>query len=397
VGSKVGDLTLEPIEDSGFGIAEAARPIHDGVEYRLLVRWRSADHAEDFARRRLLLEGFREVAVAHLQLLEQAHILDGDGGLMGEGFEQLDLSVREGADLSPEYPDHPERNPFTEERRDQNRAVPPTALELLANGVFLVGFGRQVVNVDGAAIDDGPARHGVPSDRERLGERNRAGPRPMPCRNTHNVPVDSGHYDVRSLTEPGGILNDRLEHRSEICGRARDDMQDLSRCRLLFQGLGELPVARLQVREEAHVLDRDDGLVGEGLQERDLAVGEWSGNQTGGTDGAYHLPFLQHRGSERTAKAGHSGQSPVGVFRVVEEGRDMGDGLRQDRPASHASSVRPSRKPLPHCLGTCRVEVYKRSDVHQLAIECDDESLISPAQSHRAVGDRIEYRLHLGR
>src|SRR5262249_59936383 len=96
---------------------------------------------------------------------------------------------------------------------------------------FLVGFRGDVVNVDGAAIDDGPARYGLPRDRERLGERNRAGPRPMPCRNTQDVPVDAGNYDVRSLTEPGGILNDRLEHRSEVCGRARDHMQDLSRCR----------------------------------------------------------------------------------------------------------------------------------------------------------------------
>src|SRR5882724_751010 len=88
VGSKVGDLTLEPIEDSGFGIAEAARPIHDGVEYRLLVRWRSADHAEDFARRRLLLEGFREVAVARPQLAEEPHVLDGDHSLGCKGLHE---------------------------------------------------------------------------------------------------------------------------------------------------------------------------------------------------------------------------------------------------------------------------------------------------------------------
>ena len=33
-------------------------------------------------------------------------------------------------------------------------------------------------------------------------------------------------------------------------------------------------VARLQLLEEPHVLDRDDRLVGEGLEQRDLLVGE---------------------------------------------------------------------------------------------------------------------------
>ncbi len=65
-----------------------------------------------------------------------------------------------------------------------------------------------------------------------------------------------------------------LEHRSEICGRARDDMQDLSRCRLLFQGLGEVAVACLEFLEQPDVLNGDGGLVGEGLQKGDLPLRE---------------------------------------------------------------------------------------------------------------------------
>jgi hypothetical protein len=44
----------------------------------------------------LLLEGLREVAIADLQLLEQADVLDGDDGLVGEGRDQLDLSSAKG-------------------------------------------------------------------------------------------------------------------------------------------------------------------------------------------------------------------------------------------------------------------------------------------------------------
>ena len=53
------------------------------------------DDPQDLAGRRLLLEGLGEVAVARLELLEQADVLDGDDGLVGEGLEQGDLAVRE--------------------------------------------------------------------------------------------------------------------------------------------------------------------------------------------------------------------------------------------------------------------------------------------------------------
>ena len=47
--------------------------------------------------------------------------------------------------------------------------------------------------------------------------------------------------------------------------------------RLLLQRLGEVGVPGLQLREQPRVLDGDDRLVGEGLEQRDLAVGERAG------------------------------------------------------------------------------------------------------------------------
>ena len=43
---------------------------------------------------------------------------------------------------------------------------------------------------------------------------------------------------------------------------------------LLLERLGQLAVPRLELLEQPHVLDRDHRLVGEGLQQRDLRVGE---------------------------------------------------------------------------------------------------------------------------
>ncbi len=53
--------------------------LHDGVEYRLRVGDRSADHAQHLRRRRLLLERF-------LRLVEEAHVLERDHRLFGEGL-----------------------------------------------------------------------------------------------------------------------------------------------------------------------------------------------------------------------------------------------------------------------------------------------------------------------
>jgi len=52
----------------------------------LNVGGRGGNRAEDGARRLLLLERFAKFAVACLHFLEQAHILDGDYGLVGEGL-----------------------------------------------------------------------------------------------------------------------------------------------------------------------------------------------------------------------------------------------------------------------------------------------------------------------
>ena len=85
------------VEREHVGELRAAEPqdrIRDRVEHRLHIGLRPADHAQDVAGRRLLLERFGEVAVARLELLEQPHVLDRDDRLVGEGLQQCDLRIR---------------------------------------------------------------------------------------------------------------------------------------------------------------------------------------------------------------------------------------------------------------------------------------------------------------
>ena len=50
-------------------------------------------------RRSQLFQRFCQFARARFHTFEQPHILDGDHGLVGKGFNQLDLLVMNGRDL----------------------------------------------------------------------------------------------------------------------------------------------------------------------------------------------------------------------------------------------------------------------------------------------------------
>jgi hypothetical protein len=55
--------------------------------------------------------------------------------------------------------------------------------------------------------------------------------------------------------------------------------------------------------EESHVLDRDDDLVGEGLEQLDLVVREWPDDHPGDADDADADAVADHRDEEHAAEA----------------------------------------------------------------------------------------------
>jgi len=92
------DIALDAIDHGVEGLAEPSGALRDGVEHRLHVGRRTADNAQDLAGGRLLFQGLADLgvsvcegAVLFLELGEQAHVLDGDDGLVGKGLEQANL------------------------------------------------------------------------------------------------------------------------------------------------------------------------------------------------------------------------------------------------------------------------------------------------------------------
>ena len=85
-------ITIDATDHASVASHKPRGVLGDGIQHRLNIRRRAGDHAQDLARRRLLLQRF-------LEFLEQPHVLDGDDRLVGEGLEQLDLLVGEGPHL----------------------------------------------------------------------------------------------------------------------------------------------------------------------------------------------------------------------------------------------------------------------------------------------------------
>src|SRR5262249_49027508 len=79
----------------------------DNVEHWLGVGLGATDRTQHFTRGRLPGERPGQLCVAHLKLLEQPDVLDGDDGLVREGLEQLDFAFVIGLHMSSRDSDRP--------------------------------------------------------------------------------------------------------------------------------------------------------------------------------------------------------------------------------------------------------------------------------------------------
>ena len=86
--------------------------------------------------------------------------------------------------------------------------------------------------------------------------------------------VDAHDQDVGRPAVSSRGADDGLEDGLDVRGRARDRAQDLAGRLLLLERLGKIAVAGVHFPEQADVSDGNDGLVGKGLEERDLRIRE---------------------------------------------------------------------------------------------------------------------------
>jgi hypothetical protein len=166
---------------------------------------------------------------------------------------------------------------------------------------FQLGVIPNVRNVNGAAGENRPAGRALPGDRHRKQSPQEIAVLAVDI--VDGIEVKPGavvHVDGPglSLTQSSGALRDRVEHGLDIGRRAADDTQDLARRRLLLKRLRQVAITGLQLLEQPHILDGDDGLVGEGLEQGDLAVREEPGLDAPEADRANRDTFAHQRDAE---------------------------------------------------------------------------------------------------
>ena len=88
----------------------------------------------------------------------------------------------------------------------------------------------------------------------------------------HSVALVESQHHVVNAANPRRALDDGVEHRLHVGGRAADDAEHLGGRRLMLQRLAQFCVALLNLFEQADILDRDHCLVGEGFEKFDLFV-----------------------------------------------------------------------------------------------------------------------------
>src|SRR5262245_14731971 len=116
-------------------------------------------------------------------------------------------------------------------------------------------------------------------------------------------------------------------------------------------GLGERQVLLLQLREQPHVLNGDDGLVGEGLEEFDLFIQErpWRGaSYRNGADGS---ALSQHGDTENASIAYRAAQGRILELRVKLGVWHVDDRAVENRPRRAKGPGWPRREYAP-----CRFE-----------------------------------------
>src|SRR5262245_4933402 len=268
-------LTLEAKNGGMGGPAEACGTLGHDVHDRLEVGRRAGDDSQDLGGGGLLLEGLGQLAISGLELREQADVLDGDDRLVSEGFRQLDLLVGECLYLAPSQGDDADWNPFAQEWRGEQRPSRESGPTLAFHRSWVLLLSqRYVLDLDRLAIMHCSPSHTRESQDDTPTNRYWHWNETMLRDESEGLAFQAVDRGIGRAAEPRCTHSHDVHHGLEIGRGAGDDPQDLRGGRLLLEGLGQLAVPGLELREEPYVFDGDDRLIGEGLRQRDLFIRE---------------------------------------------------------------------------------------------------------------------------
>ena len=210
-----------------------------------------------------------------------------------------------------------------------------------------------------------------------------------------NIALAHADRAGQGAAELDGGGDQRIEHRLQIERRAADDLEHVGGRGLHLQRLGEVARARLHLVEQPHVFDRDDGLVGEGRDQLDLALRERNRRGAAQSERANQLAVAHERHAEHGP---HPANAHLFLFRIFRVAPGIGylDGpfLRSDTP-----DERPSAGPdlgLPFVLEVGGVEIHQaRCIAEDVSMATEDFAAARVAQTHRGRDQRLQHRVEI--
>jgi hypothetical protein len=138
-----------------------------------------------------------------------------------------------------------------------------------------------------------------------------------PVRNEmQEVAIKAHGATIVGAAEKHSTLSDCFEHGKNIGWRAADDVEHCTcRC-LIFERFLQFLRPRLHLLEQSSVLDGDQGLIGEGSNQRDLVLSERLNDAVEEYDRTNDLAVPQQRNAENCAHSRNIRAGGVFVFRV---------------------------------------------------------------------------------
>jgi hypothetical protein len=142
--------------------------------------------------------------------------------------------------------------------------------------------------------------------------------------------------------------------------------------------------------EETHVLDRDDDVIGEGLEEPNLGIAEGTHLVPGNSDRTDDGSVAQHRDSESGPKATRLLQVLELVLGIVEHVDDVHDAALEQRPADHGAALGHVLA-LAHQALVLRGERREGGDAVHVTLEAGDIAVLSLAELDRPVDHGLKH------
>ena len=386
-------LAVELQDGRGVGIAQSGCLLDDPIEDRPEVAGMGADQLKDPRCRGLEVERLAEFRVAPFDLREEPGVVDGDGGLVGEGLEQREFGVGVAARGRPgegRYADHVAVSPHRECEQRAQSAEPGSRVRVLV--------GRQrfpvtdVEHLAGSVHRRGRRGLVAVGPHEALGSLVQrlvaARPGHRACRDAGVV--EHGDGGVGVVAQPPGVVHDPVEHRLGVETGIADCLEHVGHRGLPLQG-------GIEVVEQLCVADCQRRLRGERPQALQLDLVErldLVAEHVQPTDAL----IAAHQGSDRVAvdvaRSRHVG---------VVGGPTVGDGhevVDEDDALAERTELF-GRQAVGRLEQRAEVRLHggpvRRHESFRTALDERDRARFTAAEFRRLVQDPLQDRVALAR